>query len=193
MNLDSKALLRASRVLIATPAEFLIKTGHSRAIAAFTYLRLTGVPPSEARAKLGHGFFKPQRPQFRHKFTNLDVSGHGLSTWDFVAAATQRRNLAKLAGVSLQEANVWPSVVSYRYFQHLSRLVAKLTCGQARDWKRNELRDDLCAVLLSRNSAAHASWRPWRSISWSSPCALIQGNGSLENSFGVAFGYVRDL
>ncbi|RYP12598.1 hypothetical protein DL765_007229 [Monosporascus sp. GIB2] len=150
-------LLRASRIIMGTNAKFILNSGYPRAIATFAYFRLTGVPASEVRTRVGKPLFKPGRPHIRPRVLDPNVTGHDAGLWDFLVAATQTRDLARLAGLNPRDAEVWLSLVSEIQIRYLGTLLAKFRRGQASTCQKRHLMYKLCAILFaSEFSGAYA-------------------------------------
>ncbi|KAK4161768.1 hypothetical protein QBC43DRAFT_357317 [Cladorrhinum sp. PSN259] len=140
------AFLKASRAIILATRQFLPnKLDAGMLCALFSSFSLNGIPTCEASAI----FISPPTSPWRAKKL---VRGDEYCDFDavtFFLSVTQRRNIAKLAGLSEREAEIWLSVMSSSFFEMTTKLLSQVTRGKASPAEKESLGYTLVILLFA--------------------------------------------
>ncbi len=133
-------LLKATALLSRKELNF------GRLSAFFSFFSLTGIPVCEASTVFTSAPVPPWKPK---KLMRHEQPVGRFNLLSFLLAITQRRNMARVARSTEREVEFWLSAKSLLLFGDITKLLGKVTHGQASLAEKGYLGESLVVLLFA--------------------------------------------
>jgi hypothetical protein len=142
-----EALLEASSTTVHATCMWIRDNVNLRTTySTFVNFLSTGIPAHEAPTVFSSS---PLKPFVLTKLERPDKFRGCCLSLMFILSVTQRRSLAKVAGVSERDTEIWLSLLSIGFFAHTTAILAKAKRGRASEEERSKLGFALVTLLFA--------------------------------------------